>query len=501
MRPDVEMGWEMSSTYKNYEVPKMMLEPENERELAAEAAELELLFSRGKAIALPYGETKWGRALVCPSPTRVTVSGFSPHSSAVASLPTGEQTIVRKAADLIIRSFRPRCQPIIAVRLVGHTDHDPFRERREPGFMMGISRARALAVKQALERRINNRAISSRIAWDVRGAGASRLVARNPTTEAGRRHNHRVEIWLSGKIDVLEFEGPVPGPPPDPRGETASVVQAIALGNKDESQLADLIFHKRHPERQHRPLNKDEKTGIAEWLKIRDDIVRPPLFKKFFQEYDFRFFPDLILGVPANKNMTQLVKDQRLKDVKKVLTPLKQRAQVRSRASKQNPAPVGTPLSTAEDVEAAKRISSAQIDLITEFFRMPNGAIRWRAFQQAFEQFANGELRDPARGAGAGEPNSNFYFLFAEFAWLCVESAFLSNADKSFWGKALTTFVKTQEIFVRVYRPNPPNDLYKFDQTQKFNEDQKRKLRVKYDQMTLSELRKAMGDNIRGKFM
>jgi hypothetical protein len=71
--------------------------------------------------------------------------------------------------------------------------------------------------------------------------------------------------------------------------------------------------------------------------------------------------------------------------------------------------------------------------------------------------------------------------------------------DRKFWGKALTTFIKTQEIFVRVYRPGDP--FYKFDETQKFNEDQKRKLRVKYDGMTLSELAKAMGDNIRGKFM
>jgi outer membrane protein OmpA-like peptidoglycan-associated protein len=152
--------------------------------------------------------------LNCPTPTRETVSGFSRYSNSAASLPPDAQTRVKNVANLILRSFRPGCQPIVAVRLVGHADYDPFRERREPGFMIRISRARALAVKQALERLINNRAISSRIAWDVRGVGASQLAVRNPTTEAGRRRNRRVEVWLRGKKASLMRSGKMH---PDPR--------------------------------------------------------------------------------------------------------------------------------------------------------------------------------------------------------------------------------------------------------------------------------------------
>jgi hypothetical protein len=135
--------------------------------------------------------------LNCPTPTHETVSGFSRYSNSVASLPASEQIRVKNVASLIIRSFRPSCQPIVAVHLVGHADYDPFRERREPGFMMRISRARALAVKQALERLINNRAIASRIVWDVRGVGAGQLVVRNPITERERMRNRRVEIFAS----------------------------------------------------------------------------------------------------------------------------------------------------------------------------------------------------------------------------------------------------------------------------------------------------------------
>lgn len=180
---------------------------ESEEELEEEATELR---------SRPYGGKKRGQAYACPRPTRVTVSGFSRYSNSVASLPTSEQTRVKKVAGLIIRSFRPSCRPIIAVCLVGHADFDPLRERRDPGFMTRLSRARALAVRQALQRLINNRAISSRIAWDVLGAGASQLVVQNPTTEAGRRHNRRVEIRLSGKIGSLEFEGgPTTGSKPN----------------------------------------------------------------------------------------------------------------------------------------------------------------------------------------------------------------------------------------------------------------------------------------------
>jgi hypothetical protein len=61
-------------------------------------------------------------------------------------------------------------------------------------------------MKQALERLINNRAISSRITWNIRGAGASRLAVQNPITEPQRAQNRRVEISLEQRSCANECE-------------------------------------------------------------------------------------------------------------------------------------------------------------------------------------------------------------------------------------------------------------------------------------------------------
>src|SRR5262249_14444875 len=158
------------------------LENELRQELEEEdPAWLELEGGRESDPLLELGsEDEWEQLPVrCPTPRRETVSGFSRYSNSVASLPPSEQTKVKNLANMILKSFQPGCQPILTVRRVGHADRDLGRERREPGFMMKISRERALAVRRTVERIINNRAISSRIGWVVAGAGASQLAVPN----------------------------------------------------------------------------------------------------------------------------------------------------------------------------------------------------------------------------------------------------------------------------------------------------------------------------------
>ena len=155
--------------------------------------ELETEMSRAFGIGLAGS----GREAACPQPGGEIVNGFSRYQNSVASLQEREQAKLRAIAGSIVRSYKPGCQPVRSVQLVGHADIDPQRERREPGYLERISRERARAVKQALERLINNRAISSRIAWNIGGAGASQLVVPNPRTESDRMRNRRVHIWLS----------------------------------------------------------------------------------------------------------------------------------------------------------------------------------------------------------------------------------------------------------------------------------------------------------------
>jgi hypothetical protein len=105
--------------------------------------------------------------------------------------------------------------------------------------------------------------------------------------------------------------------------------------------------------------------------------------------------------------------------------------------------------------DAVKRLSQVQVSLFRTAFPDGTGEIRFDSFQRCFEQFANGELRDPSVAGHPGlfEPNGANYFLFAEFAFLCDEL----DIDRAIWAKALRTLVKTQEIFMHVYRDNPPS--------------------------------------------
>jgi phosphatidylserine/phosphatidylglycerophosphate/cardiolipin synthase-like enzyme/outer membrane protein OmpA-like peptidoglycan-associated protein len=165
--------------------------PEVKEELLATELELALESPQGG-----YAGTLGEVSARSPGPTREIVGGFLRYQNSVASLAQSEQQKIRNIAGLIVKSYQPRCHPIRTVRLVGHADFDPVRERREPGFIRRISRERALAVKQALERLINNPLLSSRLAWDVRGAGSAQLVVPNPRTEQERMRNRRVEIFL-----------------------------------------------------------------------------------------------------------------------------------------------------------------------------------------------------------------------------------------------------------------------------------------------------------------
>jgi outer membrane protein OmpA-like peptidoglycan-associated protein len=175
------------------------LRSEMEEELEEEQVfELNPQYGYGsRSLADPIAAAERGQMLDCPRLTRTSVSGFPRYSSSVSSLPRPEQTKIRGIANLILRSFRPGCQPVRVIRLVGYTDRDLPRERREPGFMMKIGGERAHAVKHAMERLINNRAILSRIAWRGGGAGASRPVVSHATTDRERMRNDRVEIVLT----------------------------------------------------------------------------------------------------------------------------------------------------------------------------------------------------------------------------------------------------------------------------------------------------------------
>jgi hypothetical protein len=186
----------------------------------------------------------------------------------------------------------------------------------------------------------------------------------------------------------------------------------------------------------------------------RVEIFLPSTHQAFLAQYDLRFLPDdPIFGIPANPNMSSAEKTQRRDDVQRMvgeLVPRRDRRAVDALARRTSPA-LAIP-SVLRPV--AQRLSTAQLNLYREYFPDGAGGIDFEPFQECFEQFTNGELRSPdptAQSQGVGEPNGGFFFLFAEFAFLCIDS----GIDVAQWSEALTALVKTQEIFMHVYRPAP----------------------------------------------
>jgi hypothetical protein len=170
----------------------------------------------------------------------------------------------------------------------------------------------------------------------------------------------------------------------------------------------------------------------------------------FFAEYDLRFEPaSTISGVQANPRMTSTEKTQRIADVNNLLPELLRRRNARAANALQGAVFPAT-AAPANLIAATTGLSIAQLALFREFFPDGAGGIQFDDFEISFEQFNNGELKDPME-RGKREPNGGFEFLFAEFAFLCVDS----NIDKSEWAKALKVFVQVQEIFIHVYRPPP----------------------------------------------
>jgi len=141
-------------------------------------------------------------------PFDVVVSRFPRYSRSIASLPAPEREKIDRIARFVVHGLRSGQRPIRTIRLIGHADLDI---PRRPAFEQKIARARAnevlLALLRALDRvdRSPRRAVppySSRVAWEVRSAGARRLVVPNPRTELDRSRNRRVEISL------IPYSGP-----------------------------------------------------------------------------------------------------------------------------------------------------------------------------------------------------------------------------------------------------------------------------------------------------
>jgi hypothetical protein len=266
------------------------------------------------------------------------------------------------------------------------------------------------------------------------------------------------------------------------------------------------------------------------------------LCQAFFKEYELGFDPQAdTFSIDTNPALTAADKTQRKQDVNDLIGDAisspgilwrRQLARVDAALDGAGAVPSSLPLPGVALGKAVKRLSDAQVKLFRGSFPDGTGGIDFTSFQSCFERFANGELRDPSLSGhvGFGEPNGGNYFLFAEFAFLCIEL----KLDEAVWTKALRTFVKTQEIFMHIYRekavspppavniPSPTSGAERRDilpvatasdpgfdfsffsaiggsvTVGKGQSDFRRKmaLRAKYDAMDVSALKAAARDNL-----
>lgn len=240
----------------------------------------------------------------------------------------------------------------------------------------------------------------------------------------GRQRAQSVEAALRAAITAL---GPVPP------GRLNIVVQTLGETRPAGSNAT--------------PAGRAQNRRVAVFLD--------PTCSSFFAQYDLRFLPgDPVFGIPAHPNLSAALKAQRSADVLAMVPELIARRDQRAAAALASsvPAPRPPPVGTLRS--RALRLSTGQLALFREFFDDGRGGIEFGAFQTCFERFANGQLRSPLaadQAKGVGEPNGGLFFLFAEFALLCIAS----RIEPALWTKALRSFVKAQEVFMHVYRPIP----------------------------------------------
>jgi hypothetical protein len=248
-------------------------------------------------------------------------------------------------------------------------------------------------------------------------------------------------------------------------------------------------------------------TGRARNRRV--EIFVDSTCQAFLCQYDLRTLPSSAdFGVPANPTMTAAEKIQRESDVRAFAVAPTQEL-INRRTARVTAAmtgttgtvPAGTPVPTSLR-PAAERLSEAQLALFREFMPNGSGGIDLPRAQTCFELFANGEVRSTIT-ASIAEPNGDFFFLFAEWALLCIDS----SIDAAAWTDLLRIFVMMQEPFIAVYRPPattsaPPRLLstfsYRnFNAAAQLTATQKAALRTRYASMNLAALGRAYRDNLR----
>jgi hypothetical protein len=217
-------------------------------------------------------------------------------------------------------------------------------------------------------------------------------------------------------------------------------------------------------------------------------------YQLFFEEYDRRFHPMLL---PQNNQIPIKEREKRIQIVSRAEAILMERVKKRAVAAKNGKTPNQNDMPSL-DINDIQYLSNTQVELYKEFFLDEQGNLDYKRIQRGFELFDNGEIQSN-KYPGNLQPDSASDFSFAEFALQAIEN----NVHPEIWSELLKTFVKTQEIFIQVYRPDgieiPTLGDYSYSNFRYYkqvSENKKERLRKKYDSMSKDELEQAYGKNL-----
>lgn len=102
---------------------------------------------------------------------------------------------------------------------------------------------------------------------------------------------------------------------------------------------------------------------------------------------------------------------------------------------------------------AVETWSRIQLDLLFAAYGTSERELDLERVEEGFLRFSSGALRVPVHGRrGIGEPDSAFYFSFAEFALLACEL----GIEVDTWESLLPALIWTQDVYTHMQRPIGP---------------------------------------------
>ncbi len=243
-------------------------------------------------------------------------------------------------------------------------------------------------------------------------------------------------------------------------------------------------------------------------LEAELGIPNPPTttvnkYRRYFAELNLQTLPDLIplLVQKTGGAFTTTDVTDRINDIDWAILTLKARVTERVQLFNANTAvsPAMTQDGGLVGPPKIQWLSTLQLGIIDQFFQPAVGNFDEVGFNEAYEMFANGELRfELPTWSWTFQPSSGFYFFFAEFALWAIEK----NIDTARWEMLAKTLIRTQEIFARVYPPDdPPNAVLEsyhpcaYDPLEVYTASEKTALVTAQPLATVNDLRMAASRN------